>query len=671
MSGRHLRLFLIVGLGLAAVAAFVYRPAIDGGFIWDDNDFLTHNPLNGNLRGLWAIWSSFSAPDYWPLTYSAFWLEWRLWGDVPRGYHLVNIFLHVAAALLVAAVLRHLGARGWWLVALLFVAHPVNVESVAWISQQKTLLATALLFAATLLYVRGRSSPEAWTAQDTLALGAFSLALLAKTSVVAFPIALVGYESLRRVPRRADLLRTVPFFLASLAGGLLTIACNAAHHTGVVHHRGTAERIAGMGAAAWAYLEKALVPTDLCFVYPRWQCDPTTLGGWLPDLAWLAVLGILAPGARTWARVPLAGLGWYLIMLAPSTGLVDIYFLSYAPVADHYQYQSLPGLLALVVHPLAVAAERIAVRLAVSRATAAIAWRCATGAVALVATAVLADAARTRAAVYVDAETLWRDTLRRNPDSELAHNNLGAILRDRGDDAAALDCYREVLRIDGQSAATAVAETNLRGLTALRAFRAGRLREAAAELDALLAAPHFPHRHLAPEAVAALYDLRGKIATLAGDEATAARMAAVALAGLPGDAEAGGSVLLATARSASGSDEQALYAACADVVARYPGTFAAARAHHEAGRIARRRGETEFAAKHFQAALRIEPHAIDTRLAHAETLADLGLADAARATLEPILEAEPSHEAAARLRERLGDPAGPRRGSSKGHAERN
>jgi len=470
---------LVLGLGLVAVlgtaACVVYAPAIDGGLIWDDVQvFVTENPLNRDLAGLVAIWTSFTAVDYWPLAYSAFWVEWRLWGADPRGYHLVNIGLHVQAATLLALLLRRLAVRGWWLAALLFVVHPVNVEAVAWISQQKTLLATTLMFASGLLYLRARQGLERRTGCELLASGVFALALLAKTSVVAFPVALLGYEALDRGINGATLMRLLPFFLVAIACGALTLACNAVHDTGVVHDRGLAERVAGMSAAAWFYACKAVWPTNLCFVYPRWDIDPWRARDWLPSLAWLAVLTVAwAAFSRSWGRATLAGLGWYLLMLAPASGIVDIYFLSYAPVADHYQYPALPGLLALITHSLVGAARRATAWLEGRWPRSSIlVGRLAGGAIAMGVAGVvmtLAGAARGRAAVFIDAETLWRDTLRRNPQSDLAYNNLGALLRDRGDDAGALACYREVMRLPADSAAAAMAETNFRGLKIGRA----------------------------------------------------------------------------------------------------------------------------------------------------------------------------------------------------------
>ena len=646
---RSGRTWVALGVVLSAGALFVYAPALDGGFIWDDADFVVENPLNRDPSGLLKIWASFTAPDYWPLTYSVFWLEWRLWGTAVRGYHLVNLCLHVTAGCLLAAILRRLSVRGWWLAAALFVVHPVNVECVAWIAQHKTLLATTLLFASALAYLRARSRPGAWNAGDAAALATFMLALLAKTSVVTFPFALLGWEWLSRRVDRAALARIVPFFGAALLGGALTLACNAVHETGTVHDKGLAERIAGAFRADWFYLGKALVPAELCFVYPRWRVDPWSVAGWLPAAAWATALAAVAALPRSFGRPLAAGLGWYLIMLAPATGIVDIYFLSYAPVADHYQYQSLPGVLAAVVHVAALAVSKLAAVLPASAGW----WRVGVAAACAAATLTLATAARARAYAYVDAETLWQDTLRRNPRCELAYNNLGAILRDRGENERALGCYREVMRLQGQTA-TAVAETNLHGLSALLGYRAGRLREAADELDLLLAADHFPHRHLLPETIAALHDLRGRLASLAGDAATATLCFAASLRALPeGNAEAEAFTRLTGARAAKAGNDDAFYAACARVVAEFPGTHAAARAHHEAGLVARRRGEVETAAKHFQAAERVEPHATDTLVAHAEALATLGRTAAAREVCERALRVDPRCAAALRVMELL------------------
>lgn len=640
------RSLLALVLGASAVA--VYFPCLRGELIWDDHYFIEDNPFNRDAAGLAAIWTTFTAADYWPLTYSAFWVEWRLWGAAVLPYHIVNLILHLTTGMLLAEILRRLAVRGWWLTALLFVVHPVNVECVAWIAQQKTLLATALLFAATLAFVVARSCPGTWNACDTLALVAFVLALLSKTSVVTFPIALLGYEQLTRRIDRTAIVRAAPFFIAALVGGLLTVACNAAHGTDVVHDRGLAERIAGAFTAGWFYLGKALVPIDLCFIYPRWHIAPGSITAWLPAAAWAGSLAGVVALSRWIGQPLLAGVGWYLVMLVPALGLIDIYFLSFAPAADHYQYQSLPGVLAAVVHVLATVSEGPA-----SSWPAAARWRRVAPWVAAAVTLALAIGAQSRSAAYVDAETIWTDTLRRNPRCELACNTLGAIFRDRGDNERAIALYRGAIAFGRQPATVALAETNLRGLLALLAYRAGRLREAASELDVLVMSPNFPPPHLTDQGFAAVLNLRGKVASLLDDEGTAVRSFAASLRRLrSGNDEAMAYCRLAAVRVASAS-EAMLEAGCAEVVNRFPGTHAAARAHHEAGVITQRRGDHELAVRHFEATLRIEPHAVDTLVALAASREQLGDLAAAGAACARALEVDPDRPAVRGLAERL------------------
>jgi hypothetical protein len=110
------------------------------GLVWDDDAHVTRPELR-SLDGLRRIWFELGATQqYYPLLHSAFWLEHRLWGDSVVGYHLANILLHAAAACLVVAIMRRLALPGAWLAGLIFALHPVNVESVAWISEQKNTL---------------------------------------------------------------------------------------------------------------------------------------------------------------------------------------------------------------------------------------------------------------------------------------------------------------------------------------------------------------------------------------------------------------------------------------------------------------------------------------------------------------------------------------------------
>src|SRR4029077_17305865 len=139
------------GLILAAVTIFFYQPAWNGGFIWDDDQYVTKNPLLTAPDGLWRIWFSLDSPSqYFPLTDTALRVEHALWGLDPTGYHWVNLFLHAANALLLWWLLARLKIPGAWLAAGIFALHPVQVESVAWITERKNVL-MGFFFLLTLL----------------------------------------------------------------------------------------------------------------------------------------------------------------------------------------------------------------------------------------------------------------------------------------------------------------------------------------------------------------------------------------------------------------------------------------------------------------------------------------------------------------------------------------
>ena len=122
---------LLVGLFILLTLT-AYIPAIQGGFVWDDDSYVTENATLRSLQGLTQIWlNPRSTPQYYPLVFSSFWVEYRLWGLRPTGYHLVNVLLHALSALLLWRLLRDLKVPGALLAAAIFALHPVNVESVA------------------------------------------------------------------------------------------------------------------------------------------------------------------------------------------------------------------------------------------------------------------------------------------------------------------------------------------------------------------------------------------------------------------------------------------------------------------------------------------------------------------------------------------------------------
>ena len=109
---------------LVALTFLAYLPVLSGGFIWDDHSLITENRMVHASDGLYLFWFTTKAPDYWPLTSTMWWLEWRLWGNKPMGYHVVNLLLHAINAVLVWRVLQRLKIPGAWLAALAFALHP-------------------------------------------------------------------------------------------------------------------------------------------------------------------------------------------------------------------------------------------------------------------------------------------------------------------------------------------------------------------------------------------------------------------------------------------------------------------------------------------------------------------------------------------------------------------
>ena len=445
----------MAGLALLAVTVTLYIPAIRSDFIWDDDSFLTENKLIHHANGLRRFWFSAEPPDYFPLTSTMLWLEWRLWGgEHAAGYHMVNVMLHAMSAILFWRVLGRLRVPGAWAAALVFAVHPVNVESVAWITERKNVMPMVFALAALLCYLISRAAPRPDEAQAAppsprrfltpvraywLAIVLFLLALLSKTSVVMLPVVLLGIEWWRKGRIRwPDIRRTLPFFTLAALLSLVTIwfQHNRAIGDELIRADNLAGRAAVAGRAVWFYLGKALMPTRLCFVYPRWDVDASLPLSYVPLILLLCLFGLLWFFRRDWARTPLFALGGYVVTLFPVLGFFDIYFMRYSLVADHWQYTSLPFLIAFVIGGAAhVLARHGRGGHWLPRAS-----------VAMLA-ALLALLTWRQQAAYADEEALWQATLKRNDGAWIAHNNLGAIYSERSELSRAMPYLRETLRL--------------------------------------------------------------------------------------------------------------------------------------------------------------------------------------------------------------------------------
>jgi tetratricopeptide (TPR) repeat protein len=460
---RHLQIFLAVSIGsnnivamilsvarrrvqisllalfLGLATAMTYRLVWHGGFIWDDDRYVTHNHLLTAPDGLRRIWFSLDAPSqYFPLAYTVLRIERSLWDLQPAGYHWVNIFLHLGNALLVWRILLRLKVPGAWLAAGIFALHPVQVESVAWISELKNVL-MGFFFLLTLLawveYVDATS--ERRRVFYLAALFFCVLALFAKSTACTLPAALLLILWLKKKPigRRA-LFEVVPFVLLALGVGSLAVWWEKYHQgTRVLVSLAPIDRLLVATHAIWFYLSKIFWPSDLTFIYPQWKIDPANLF----DYVWLLMLAVAGVaiyfGRRFFGRsVEVAAL-FFVTTLSPLLGFIMLYTFRYTFVADHYQYLASIGAIALTSAGLTT----------LSRSFKNLQWLVFGGAVVILAG--LSLLSWRQSAMYRDMETLWRTTIAKNPGCWMAYNNLGVVQLEKGNIDDAIDKYEQALRL--------------------------------------------------------------------------------------------------------------------------------------------------------------------------------------------------------------------------------
>ena len=467
------RFHALAGLILIVVAAVIaYLPSIRGGFIFDDGRLLTDNPLIMASDGLYRFWFTTETTDYWPVTYTTLWIEWRLWGRNPIGYHVTNLILHIVEALLIWIILRKLSIPGAFLAAIIFAVHPVNVESVAWISQRKNTMAMLFFLLSILWYLKYSSYPSKFSHPSWywLSLIAFLLAMLSKGSVAVLPVLLLeivwwlrpagtvpifagdcpdfcwglsrflrsknGTVPLGYAFHLRDLVRIAPFFVVAvvLAGVNMWFQT---HGTGEVFRTASfSERLLGAGGVIWFYLYKALLPINLVFIYPQWRIEVDNLLWWLSLLAVLAVTAVLWRYRKGWSRPFLFAWGFFSVALVPVMGFTDLGFMRYSLVADRYQHIAIIAVIALVSAGFSELHRRVRGKTQ---------W--ATTVIAVTTVGALTFLSWRQSGSYSDEITLYKTTLEKNPDCWVAHYNLGKTLFDMGKLPEAIEHYRQALRL--------------------------------------------------------------------------------------------------------------------------------------------------------------------------------------------------------------------------------
>lgn len=440
---------LVLALALLLLTVVAYLPALDNGFVWDDDDYVTANPTLRSADGLRRIWLEPGAvPQYYPLTFTTLWLDYQIGGLNPFGYHLVNVLLHGLAAVLVWLVLRRLAVPGAWLAAAVFAVHPVHVESVAWITERKNVLSGALYLGAMLAYLRyaGVGAPRDAAAAASrswvlygLSLALFVAGLLAKTVVCTLPAALLlilWWKRGRDVGR--EVVPLLPFFAIGLALALVTVEVERRFvgAAGADWQLSIVDRCLIAGRAVWFYLGKLAWPAPLTFFYPRWTIDASAAWQYAFPLAAVAVAATLLALHRRIGVGPLVAFLFFGATLGPALGFVDVFPMRYSFVADHFQYLASLGPITLAAALAALAARRVHGNA-----------RRATTALGVVVVALLAVLTARQSEAYRDLRTLWEDTLAKNPGAWMAHNNLGLLLMQEGQPEAAMAHYRAAIAV--------------------------------------------------------------------------------------------------------------------------------------------------------------------------------------------------------------------------------
>ncbi|MCY3774430.1 MAG: tetratricopeptide repeat protein [Candidatus Aminicenantes bacterium] len=417
-------------LGLLVVAS--YLPALEAGFVWDDTIF-ADEPVVHAWSGLWNIW--FSPADikkeghYWPVVYTSFWLEHKLWGVNPLGYHAVNLLLHIANVLLIWRILRRLAVPGAWVIAAVFAVHPLHVESVAWVIERKDLLSALFYLTAALTWIRYVEAPK--PARYLLVLGLFTAGLLSKSIVVTLPVSLLIWHWWRsgRVTR-TDLLRVAPLFALAAAITALDLSFYTSREPLALGYS-FIDRILIAARALWFYVGKLLWPTGLAIVYPLWEIDPVDPVAWIYVLAAAALPALLWIGRDRLGRGPLAGVLFYAVTLSPVLGFVDYGYMQFSLVADRFQYLAGLGVLAVLLG---------AATFAVSRLPSAL--RTGAGGALVVTLAVLGTLTWRQTGIYRDPVAFFSHIVALNPEARDAHLNLMGPLSDAGHHEEALAAGR-------------------------------------------------------------------------------------------------------------------------------------------------------------------------------------------------------------------------------------
>lgn len=618
LFAQPFRFSAVGGLALILVGTWLtYYPALHGGFLWDDEAHVTKPELR-SLHGLHRIWFEAyrvgpagqllpgATQQYYPLLHSAFWLEHQLWGDHPLGYHMMNLLLHSGIVCLIFLIVRKLSIPGALLAAGIFALHPVQVESVAWITEQKNTLSGVFYLSAILAYLHFDESrkPELYI----VALALIVCGLLSKTITATLPAAMLVIFWWRRgaLSWKRDVQPLIPFFLLGAVAGLFTawVERNLIGAEGASFELSLMERGILAGRVIWFYLGKLVWPTNLMFIYPRWKIDPADARAWLYPLAAIAATTALFVMRHRW-RAGLAGWLLFVGTLFPVLGFFNVYPFLFSYVADHFQYLSSLAMIVLAAAGLA---------LFVSRLRAGSRWIGAVLCLGLL--AILATLSWQQAGVYSDAIQLYQKTIDKNPDCWMAHNNLGVQFVNLGRGQEAMECFEQALQIRPEYPE---AHNNL----GVELAEAGRLREAKEHYQAAIRSM--------PQYADAYYNL-ARLLLDEGRTTEAIENYRLAILYLPQHAKAHNNLGIALKRSGRWAEAIEEFRRSLELDS---GSF---ESHYNLADALLHVGHPQEAIEQFQQALRYDPTDIDALIGLASSYEALHRSAEAIATGEKALE---------------------------------
>ena len=419
---NHNKYFLII---LIVLILAIYLPSLKNGYIWDDNDYVYKNTYLLKITGLKDIWLSYKLPQYYPLVFTSFWIEHKLWGFHPTGYHVINMLLHILNTLLLFSLLKKVLPKAALLAAIFFAVHPIQVETVAWITERKNLLSLAFFLLACLQYLKLLSSKQRRNYIYTLIF--FVCALLSKSVSVCFAIMPILYSYWKEGKINRNVITySVPFFIIAISAGLNTafLEQHRVGATGEAWNLNIIEHVLLAGRILVFYLYKAVVPLKFIFFYERWDVNYLDISQWIWPVIAASPLYLMYKYRDRTGRGAIVIYLMYIASIFPALGFINVFPMRYSYVADHFTYISSPFIFIMISAALVLIHEKTTPF--ISRHISKKFMSIPALFIILIITIFLSFKSYGTTVKYKDEFTLWNDVINQNPGCYFAYNNLGA-----------------------------------------------------------------------------------------------------------------------------------------------------------------------------------------------------------------------------------------------------